>query len=119
MAINSHEWWVIKDLEKLVDQLGFRIGPDKYDGSRLALFPKGAKTDLDYSLPVYNRDTAFFAGSAEELRIFLSGWSHARRYLVDELRVSSWEKIEKKEAKVRHDALLDTLKNEKVDIEAK
>ena len=70
----------VRDLEAAADRLGFRIGLPKHGNYRqefgdiAVLYPK------DDSLPIYSRDAELFAGTLEEIEVWLTGWEKSHVY---------------------------------------
>ena len=108
MSINMTDYRLIKDLEAQAARLGFSIGPDRYSGERMALYPNDAG-----ELPCYSRDATLWSGTAENLLIFLRGWE--ARITYDRMLGFTQKKIERAEQNLRNDSLLKTLKEEKTD----
>lgn len=106
MSIYMSEYRLIKDLEAYAERLGFCIGPDRYAGDRIALYP--GEPD---QLPCYSRDATLWSGSANELLVFLRGWEARMTY--DRMIGFSQKKVERCEQNVRNDLLLLKLKSQK------
>ena len=106
MSIYMTEYRLIKDLEEYAKRLGFSIGPDRYSGDRMALYP--GESDR---LPCYSRDAQLWSGSASELLTFLRGWD--ARITYDRMIGFTQKKIERGEQNVRNDLLLLKLKSQK------
>lgn len=104
-----------KDLEKECDEYGFMMcNPRHYYnsleyGSLVALKPKDSE-----SLPIYARDTELFAGTLEQLEVWLSGVEWARRYDCM-LEVSDDKKRKRKEQDERNRQLVSILAQENID----
>lgn len=100
----------IRRLEDQVDKLGFRMGNSKHGNYRqefgdvVALFPK------EDCLPVYARDAELFAGTLEDLEVWIRGVEWARSYDLL-LQASDDKKRAKQEEKVRHEHLIRKLKD--------
>jgi hypothetical protein len=104
-------WATIKHLrvlEEQADSLGMKFAPYKHDdsfGANVALVPKD-----DLSLPIYNREAVFFAGSIESAGEFMKGIKWARDY--DRMTVDKNMDVKRarKEQDERNRQLLRTLK---------
>jgi hypothetical protein len=108
------DWNDVELLERVVkglEQIGFKIKPTKYGyGGRtlVGVFPLGDKN------PLYSRDAEVFTGTMEEISIWMRGVGHRNDYLLmlkatTEKRIQDLE--EKYKKKVKHDAMLEKIRN--------
>lgn len=104
---------MLRRLEKECDEYGFMLcHPRHCDsgqwGQYVAIKPKDTE-----ALPIYARDAELFAGTLEQLEVWLRGVEWARQY--DELlRVSDDKKRKRKEQDVRNKQMVSLLKGERV-----
>lgn len=97
----------IRRLEEEVDKLGFRMGNSKHRqefGDVVAIFPK------EDALPVYSRDAELFAGSLEEMEVWLRGWQQAQLYHSMLIGRSFEKTVARKEQDYRNQRLMQALK---------
>ena len=99
----------IRNVEKRIDELGFKFSKSKHsdwsdDHGALSLKPK----DPD-ALPIYSRDAELFIGSIERLEDWLAGVQWARDYDMM-LKLSDDKKRAAAEQKERNRQLMRTLK---------
>ena len=100
----------IRRLEEEVDKLGFRMGNTKHDNFRqefgdvVALFPK------EDSFPIYSRDAEMFAGTLEELDVWLRGFQKAHEYHRMLIGRNFEKKVERSEQDYRNRELMKKIK---------
>jgi hypothetical protein len=108
----------IRRLEEEVDRMGLRMGNPKNGGYRqefgdvVSLFPK------DDELPIYSRDAELFAGTLEEMEVWLRGFQKAQEYHRMLIGRNFEERVKRKEQDYRNQLLLTKIKNaEKEEVE--
>jgi hypothetical protein len=104
--MNGVSYRNMKDLERLADLLGFRLGTSNYAYENLCLMPK------DDCLPIYSRDAEFgYNGTVEGCMAFLYGWEKSLMY-TSSLKLTNDDKIQKKEDLYRQTRTLKTLRGD-------
>jgi hypothetical protein len=95
----------IRKLEQDVERLGMRMGPPRHGlYNAVALFP------LDDALPIYSRDAELFAGSLDEMEVWLRGWQQAQLYHSMLIGRNFEKTVARKEQDYRNQRLMQTLK---------
>jgi len=92
MSIGVHEWRMVKEMEEVVDRMGFKLCSSSYSSNTLALRPK------EGHWLAYNKDIDITAGTLQELRAFIAG-IHAAHMYDGVIKISSDEKRKKAELK--------------------
>jgi len=104
----------IENIKRLLDDMGLEIRTPKYYREKdvMALVPKDQN-----SLPVFSRDAEVFVGNLDEVETWLIGVQWARNYDTMVFGKSHSKNREKKEDKVRHNMLVDILKQDDVKVD--
>jgi len=102
----------IRNVEKQIDELGFRFAKSKHsdwsdDHGALSLKPKDPN-----ALPIYSRDAELFIGTVERLEDWLAGVRWAREYDMM-LKLSDEKKRSAAEQKERNRQLMRMIKEGK------
>lgn len=97
----------IEDVKTRAAKLGFALTRDHYHTSGIALRP------VDDELPIYSRDAMLMHGDLDQIDHFLLGIEWTKKYLIQQLRVTSEEKITRKEQDYRNRRMLSTIEGEK------
>lgn len=101
----------IRELEAAADRLGFRIGFPKHGnyrqefGDMAVLYPK------DDSLPIYSRDAELFAGTLEEMEVWLTGWEKSHVYYRMLIGKNFEKQVARKEQDYRNQELMNKIAN--------
>jgi len=75
--MNYNHYKLIKTMEEMAENCGFKIGHASYGSDNICLMTQ----DKDTALPVYARNISLFTGTVEEAVCFLQGWCKQREYL--------------------------------------
>jgi len=113
-----YEFNKIRRIEKELDELGFMLANPKHgwnDGDRNCVGIKPKDAD---SLPLYSRDAEIFAGTFEQLEVWIRGVEWARGYDMM-LSVSDEKKRERKEQDLRNKQMVQRLKEEELELRKK
>ena len=99
--MNYHDYQLIKTLEKMAEDTGFKISRSSYGSEHISLMTQEKAT----ALPVYARNIPLFTGKVEECVCFLQGWYKQREYLTvllklktDRIKDAEQKLVEKYEA---------------------
>lgn len=112
MSVGYNTILKLRRVESECAKMGLRIGHSKHGSYReygdvMAVMP------TDDALPIYSRDAELFCGTLDELSRWLQGatWMHDYYSM---LKLIDGKKVQKKEDGIRHDRLVQKLKNEEI-----
>ena len=108
----------LRNIEKELDELGFVLCSPKHGWNDSDRNYVGIKPKDNDSLPIYSRDAEIFAGTLEDVRVWMRGVEWARGYDML-LKVSDEKKRARKEQDLRNKQMLQRLKEEDVELRTK